>query len=80
MNKEYIDKTELLEKVKAICGCFATPLIIRAIEDAKVEDVVEVVRCKNCIEFIPTNSCGGLCGLDYHQVNCESFCSDGNRK
>ena len=40
----------------------------------------DIVSCKDCIEFIQTNSCGGVCGLDYHKVDCDSYCSDGNRK
>ena len=54
--------------------------IRNAIKRLPEVDVVEVVRCKNCIEFTQTNSCGGLCSLDYHKVDCESYCSDGNRK
>lgn len=39
---EYINKEELLKKAKEIDSIFALPLIIREIENAPVEDVVEI--------------------------------------
>ncbi len=45
----YIKKEPLLQIAKEIQGkVFGAPLIVRAIENAPEEDVVEVVRCKDC--------------------------------
>ena len=41
-DKEYIERNSLLDEVKQISGAFAAPLIIRKIESAPIEDVVEV--------------------------------------
>ena len=41
-DKEYVERNSLLEEVKQTEGAFATPLIIRKIENAPIEDVVEV--------------------------------------
>ena len=82
---EYIERESLIKKAKELANIYsycglASVHIIKAIEDAPSEDVVKVVRCKDCIEFIQTNSCDGVCGLDYHKVNFDSYCSEGNRK
>ena len=47
-NEEYIERNSLLKDVKQIEGVFAAPLIIRKIESAPVEDVVKIVRCREC--------------------------------
>lgn len=45
----YIKREPLLATAKELQGKpFGAPLIVRAIETAPDEDVVEVVRCKNC--------------------------------
>lgn len=49
-DKEYIERNSLLDEVKQIEGAFARPLIIRKIEEAKVEDVVEVKHGKWTLE------------------------------
>lgn len=84
---EYIEREELLEKAKELAsGSFSTPLIISAIEKAPTADVVEVVRCKECLyknewandgTYPDYNFCkhSGLWHLtDNH------FCSYGKRK
>ena len=45
----YIKKEPLLQTAKELQGqVFGAPLIVRVIENAPEEDVVEVVRCKDC--------------------------------
>ena len=48
-NDEYIERNSLLHEVKQIEGVFAAPLIIRKIENAPAEDVLKIVRCRECI-------------------------------
>ena len=45
-DEEYIERNSLLNEVKQVEGVFARPLIIRKIEEAPVEDVVEVKHGK----------------------------------
>lgn len=80
---EYIKRGPLLKAVKAISGCFSTPLIIRAIETAKAEDVVEVVRCKECKYYeIHKPSVTLNCERDGKLIPMmpNDFCSYGKRK
>ena len=45
----YIKREPLLAIAKELQGkLFGAPLIVRAIESAPDEDVVDVVRCKDC--------------------------------
>lgn len=48
-DKEYVERNSLLDEVRQIEGAFAAPLIIKKIEEAPRADVVEVVRCKECM-------------------------------
>ena len=56
-----------------------------AVEDADAADVVEVVRCKDCVWFAPNN--GGLwygCAFDTRHPDDvpkpDDFCSSGERR
>ena len=91
---EYIKRESLLETAKELAkGSFSTPLIIAAIENAPKADVVEVVRCKDCVNSremdkyeknLYVSGCVGctLHSKSYHSVIMEgdSFCSYGERK
>jgi hypothetical protein len=47
---KYIEVESLLKTAKKLSkGVFSTPLIVAAIENAPKADVVEVVRCKDCL-------------------------------
>lgn len=47
--KDYIEREPLLKIAKSLQGdAFGSPLIVKAIEEAPAEDVVKVVRCKDC--------------------------------
>lgn len=48
-NEEYIKRNSLLDEVKQVKGAFAVPLIIKKIESAPSENVVAIVRCRECI-------------------------------
>lgn len=47
--EEYIERNSLLGEVKQAKGAFAAPLIIKKIESAPAEDVLKIVRCRECI-------------------------------
>ena len=80
----YIKKEPLLQIAKELQGndTFGAPLIVRAIEDAPEEDVIEVVRCKDC-KFCRTLKDGGsqcerIDGLLMTKPN--DYCSYGKRR
>ena len=66
------------------------PVIVkRDIENAPALDVVEVVRCCNCVNDIKSNKCNHdsrLCSLNYYSdggmkiVNWDDYCHLGRRK
>ena len=79
--KEYIDRHKLLKRIKRLTtwwadasteyplGMFDPDDIISSIENAPKEDVVEVIRCKDCINYMnDTAYCQkhdkGYCCLD----------------
>ena len=80
---EYIDK-EKLKRDLIDNRCFYPAIVKKAIEDAPVEDVVKVVRCKDC-KYRYTPSCKMwyncvICG-DYHYWERDDYyCSYGERK
>jgi hypothetical protein len=90
---EYLERKTLLDLAKKIADMYsptglAAPKIIRLIEKIKKADVVEVVRCKDCI--YSTLYCGSyICdNIEAPWFNDEftidmmsnEFCSYGERK
>lgn len=84
----YIKKEPLLQIAKELQGkVFGSPLIIKAIEEAPEEDVVEVVRCKDCKHYLDgccyvsnhTNK-GCYPRVNIHSRGYDDFCSFGERK
>lgn len=79
----YIKKEPLLQIAKGIQGkLFGAPLIVREIENAPAEDVVEVVRCKDCKFCRALKDGGSQCeridGLLMTKPN--DYCSYGKRR
>ena len=88
---EYINKQELLDKVKSSQGkTFGDALIVAEIENA---DGVDIVFCKDCKKFIKkgeeflNNDIFGVCEKsrtgffdDGEEVYGNDFCSYGERK
>jgi hypothetical protein len=75
MKNEYIDKRATINAIME-----SSRPATMVVQDMPVADVVEVCRCKDCFEYMPTGSCYGLCSLDYHKVQCTDYCSSANRK
>ena len=82
---EYIERADLLKTAKEFAqnfssSCFATPHIIKAIENAPKVDVVEVVRCKDCIQR--RYHCFGQYYCQRYLFKCKEndFCSYGERE
>lgn len=80
---EYIDRDKLIRDLidnRSFC-----PAIVKnAIENAPTEDVVEVVRCKDC-KYRNTHDCKMwyqcvICGDYHHWERDDYFCSYGERK
>jgi hypothetical protein len=89
--KEYIEKGALLENLKKQYGeelgwqCTVNMSDIgMMIEDATAADVVEVVRCKDCVNYCGFEHCkNGICDEDVvskRAVYPTDFCSRGERK
>lgn len=72
---EYIEREAFIETVKDIpmWGSVAAKMV----ENIPVADVVEVVRCKDCVSFCK-GKCDNLLGLPNPYP--DSFCSFGERK
>lgn len=49
--KEYIDRSELIKVIGTDTAPFTTSMVFRHIRNAPAADVVEVVRCKDCIYY-----------------------------
>ena len=73
MPDEYISREAALMKLMQD-GCSAKNL--QSISDMPAADVAEVVRCKDCIDYI--GSMCFRCGLDHEvSVDADDFCSRG---
>ena len=80
--KEYIEREALMRNLKHFAPEQLTPLIESLIQKQPAEDVVEVVRCKDCKNYdnqFSVDNCGWC-----DEFNCgtsdERFCSYGERK
>lgn len=86
---KYVDVDAMLKRVCMDCGCIGDecntceigPLLSSV---AQEEDVVKVVRCKDCVWFTPyANACEhfGADGTCFLMDACEdSYCSYGSKK
>ena len=79
---EYIEREALMRNLKHFAPEQLTPLIKSLIQKQPAEDVVEVVRCKDCKNYdnqFSVDNCGWC-----DEFNCgtsdERFCSYGERK
>ncbi len=92
MSKEYIDREEVIKTLEhydlsngSTLGCHsgAIECAIFAIKMLPVADVVEVVRCENCIRR-GTEDCamyyGCECGEQHTWETDNDFCSWGERR
>lgn len=77
---EYIDREKLLKNVemKGRWG-FSGTAIYQAIKDAPAADVVEVVRCKDCVCRSGSSTVVHHCTLSGIPVDGDDFCSYGER-
>ena len=98
MTKEYIEREKALEKVievkhhdPELSGVVLHRYIKEIdLKDIPAADVVEVVRCRECVHWKPTGSKAGNSFLDMEYIGgCEftkycrresDFCSYGERK
>lgn len=75
----YIERELLLDKSKKLAGSpFGAPLIIAEIEKAKREDVVKVVRCKDCKHYHNSGYCIQI-GMSKDRF-MNDFCSRGESR
>ena len=79
---EYIKREALMRNLKQFAPEQLTPLIKSLIQKQPAEDVVEVVRCKDCKNYdnqFSVDNCGWC-----DEFNCgtsdEKFCSYGKRE
>ena len=67
------------DKFSRVKAKFLKNYVIVTLEASKTDDVVEVVRCKDCDRSAKYKDYY-LCGVDNRAVNADSFCSYGERK
>ena len=104
MDKEYIERKTLSDEIKSlqvtVTGLKAGKNVLseyakhyknsvmRIIDEQATADVVEVVRCKDCVNAIKSNQCNPdsrLCNLNYYSdggrkiVNWDDYCSLGRK-
>ena len=86
MPDEYISREAAIEEIDKWLDTVGTALVgkgmsyygelIGCIEDARTADVAEVVRCRDCINYI--GSMCFRCGLGHEvSVDADDFCSRG---
>ena len=75
---EYIDREKLIRDL-IDNRCFYPAIVKNAIENAPTEDVVKVVRCKDC-KNIASTEYGGFCCLKNEGVAYNDYCSYGERR
>lgn len=78
---EYIEREELLEKMK---NWHEKISLVACVNSMPAADVVPVVRCKDCkrfenVEYYPDGS-KNICRLFHRQMQDNDFCSYGERK
>lgn len=88
----YIKREPLLQIAQKLQGdAFGAPLIVKAIEEAPGEDVVEVIRCENCEycheytkwnekDYLGCNRLAEFCDGQIVEVGENDFCSHGERR
>ena len=78
---EYIKREPLLQTAKQLQGedAFGSVLIVREIENAPVEDVVAVTRCKDC-KWWRDKECTNVNGARGYVPNPNWFCGSGERR
>ena len=87
---DYIKREDAVERIKADCDRFdhipkrVVKFFTLGMESVPSADVVEVVRCKECKEYIPwmpdgTHICMRL-GNYYGNTKPNDYCSYGERK
>ena len=77
---EYIEREALMRNCKHLAPEQLTPLIESLIQKQPAEDVVEVVRCKDC-KHLMFSDCYGECKRNHLGiVRPDDFCSFGERK
>ena len=75
---EYIEREALMRNLKHFAPEQLTPLIESLIQKQPAEDVVEVVRCKNCENYELMKSTNShFCNEFGGYVKDEDFCSRG---
>lgn len=79
--KRYLRHEVLLRKVNYICLTYGVPAITtkrfkKAIADSIVDDVVEIIRCKNCkYKDVDLNSTTSYCHMLDIYTSDDDYCS-----
>ena len=81
--KEYIDRSELIKVIGTDTAPFTISMVFRHIRNAPAADVMEVVRCKDCI-WRGREECAMFyrcdCGEQHTWETDNDFCSYGERR
>ena len=74
---EYIERGALLKELEAFPHLKTMESVVRSIPAA---DVVEVVRCKDCLYRVKDGIGRNYCELDGNYAGDTAYCSYGERK
>ena len=78
---EYIKREDALDAVLfSLVGTGHQSQAIYAIRDVPTADVVEVVRCKDCVFCVKTQGACIWCRLNDCRFDKDGFCSYGERR
>ena len=88
MVEEYVNKKSLVKHIEHCFGEISTPFVVKEIKDFPAADVVEVVRCKDCVHKVELHGrvmCGrtargnGNLIMGLIATDADDFCGHGER-
>jgi hypothetical protein len=81
---EYLKRENVLALAVPIPGCFSSMISSWDVVHMPAADVVEVVRCKDCVNWCGFEHCkNGICDVDPVSKRAtypDDFCSHGERR
>jgi len=83
MPNDFISRKAILAKqyeAEGHCGLSTKVVDVRDIEDEPASDVVEVVRCKDCEQYIAGELGYGKCNFFKAAIFSEFYCRYGGKK
>lgn len=77
--RRYIDEISARENFQDVLAYMGSE-VKRILKKVPTADVVEVVRCKDCMWFTDADETFGTCGLNKYDCYSDHYCSYGKRR